>query len=176
MNPEAFHAAADLVAKRRREAVDEDQLRAVLEGAEHGLRAAAFALGMLRAKMHRGGRKAASALALEREIADEVTRDVSLAAYQDGRRDGRREAGEASPLHGKWDDPYIQKLGALEHLDECLALHRAQAVAKAEGRSTDVARLGGQLEYELMDLYLILQKRFAAFGDTVQDRAAKFRP
>ena len=47
MNPEAFHAAADLAAKRRREAVDENQLRAALEGAEHGLRAAAFALSIL---------------------------------------------------------------------------------------------------------------------------------
>lgn len=173
MNPAAFHAAADLAAKRRREAVDEDQLRAALEGAEHGLRAAAYAVGTLRAKMRRGGRKAALALATEREIADEAARDVSLASYKDGLRDGRREADE-SPLCGsKWDDGYVQLLGILERLDECLALHRAQAVAKATGDCTAVAHIGGQLEYELCDLLLILQKRFGNDSELIEERASK---
>ena len=171
----AFFDAADFVAKNRREAIGEDQLRDALEGAERGLRAAAFALDVLRMRMRRGGRKAAVALATEREIADEVTRDVSLAAYEDGVAAGRRETDE-SPLFGKWDDGYVQLLGILEHLEECQALHRAQAIAKAEGNGTAVTRLGGQLEYELCDLFLILQKRFEDDRELVKGRAAKFRP
>ena len=76
----------------------------------------------------------------------------------------------------KWTSPYFRRLAALEHCDEILTLHRAEAVAKAEGRKGTVEPA---LERELADLWCILEMHRRAdpdFAATCEGRAEKFRP
>lgn len=76
----------------------------------------------------------------------------------------------------KWTDSYVRRLGVLEHCDEILTLHRAEAVAKAEGKKGTIEPA---LERELADLWCILEMcRMAdtAFADLCDQRSAKFRP
>lgn len=76
----------------------------------------------------------------------------------------------------KWADPYVRRLGMLEHCDEILALHRAEAVEKAKGSKGAVEPA---LERELADLWCILEMHRRAseeFNGLCEERAWKFRP
>lgn len=83
--------------------------------------------------------------------------------------------GGPQPLTGKWNDEYVQELGILEHCDEVLALHRAHAIAKAERRIQDAERIDTKMDDEMVDLYLILDRRYRG-APLVVERAKKFLP
>ena len=82
---------------------------------------------------------------------------------------------DPQPLTGKWNDEYVQELGILEHCDEVLALHRARAVAKAERRNQDAERIDTEMDDEMVDLYLILDRRYRG-APLVAKRAKRFLP
>lgn len=86
-----------------------------------------------------------------------------------------QEEYDPQPLTGKWGDEYVQELGILEHCDEVLALHRARAVAKAERRARDAERIDTQMDDEMVDLYLILDRRYKG-APLVVERAKRFLP
>lgn len=85
------------------------------------------------------------------------------------------EPEDPKPLTGKWDDEYVQELGILEHCDEVLVLHRARAVAKGEHRNQDAGWLSAKMDDEMVDLYLILEKRYKR-SPLVVERSKKFHP
>ena len=82
---------------------------------------------------------------------------------------------DPQPLTGKWNDEYVQELGILEHCDAVLALHRARAVAKAERRNQDAERIDTEMDDEMVDLYLILDRRYRG-APLVAKRAKRFLP
>ena len=86
---------------------------------------------------------------------------------------------EKTTLDGKWDDEFVQMLGALEHCDEVLTLHRAACMAKAEQDRQKVSNMVEQEMCELADLFCILHKMWDwdthGFQDIVEERMKQFR-
>lgn len=85
------------------------------------------------------------------------------------------EPRDPQPLTGKWNDEHVQELGILEHCNEVLTLHRARAVADAERRIQDAERIDTKMDDEMVDLYLILDRRYRG-APLVAKRAKRFRP
>lgn len=128
----------------------------------------------------KAGRKVARKIAEAREAGD--------ASYAEGFNDGFDKARGATPSDrwldqladvsnlSKWSDGYVRRLGLLEHCDEILALHRAEAVAKAEGRRGTVEPA---LVRETADLWCILEmcrRSDEGFAALCEERTMKFRP
>lgn len=128
----------------------------------------------------KAGRKVAKKIAEAREAGD--------ASYAEGFNDGLNKARSATAADGwlnqltdvsnlsKWSDCYVRRLGLLEHCDEILALHRAEAVAKAEGRRGAVEPA---IARETADLWCILEmcrRADEGFRALCETRAVKFRP
>jgi len=80
----------------------------------------------------RFGRKIAKIVAREREKAFAEGANAAWRASQNLRLEAL-ETLAADP-GSKWSSAYVRRLAILERCDEVLALHRAEAVAKAEGR------------------------------------------
>lgn len=81
----------------------------------------------------------------------------------------------------KWSRGYVRWLGALEHMDEVLTLHRHHATVKAElGHDSRVAQdVACAIEREMADLWVLLEMdRMAdpAFGECCEKRANRFQP
>ena len=75
-------------------------------------------------------------------------------------------------LDKKWDDRYLQKLAIFDHCHEVITLTEQHRNLKAVKSSVSqmVAR---QIEMEMCDLYLILDKRFSG-SDIVKRRESRF--
>jgi hypothetical protein len=65
---------------------------------------------------------------------------------------------DKSSLRGIWDSSYVQMLGIQDHCKEIVDLYSAWKVEKAKQGSGYGSDLESQLEKEIMDLYIILQK------------------
>lgn len=114
-----------------------------------------------------------------------VAREKAFKAYAEGAHAAWRAARNAkleslamlaADPASKWASPYVRRLAVLEHCDEVLALHRAEAVAKAEGRKGSIEPA---LVRELSDLWCILEmcrRADPGFATTCEARADKFRP
>lgn len=76
----------------------------------------------------------------------------------------------------KWTSPYLRRLGALEHADEVLELHRAETRAKARGEK---GTYEPALRRELADMWCILEMTRMAdsgFAELCEERSSKFKP
>ena len=122
----------------------------------------------------RFGRKIAKIVAREREKAFAEGAHAAWLASRNVRLETLADL--AADPNSKWASPYVRRLAVLEHCDEILALHRAEAVAKAEGRR---GAIEPALVRELADLWCILEmcrRADPGFSRTCEARAEKFRP
>jgi hypothetical protein len=132
----------------------------------------------LKLERRRRGRKLARQLAKTNDAGyDEGYVDGAREEYLNAREDDRdcldRLVEEPA---SKWASPYVRRLGALEHCDEVLTLHRAEAVAKAKGRKGAVEPA---LVRELADLWCVLEmcrRGDPSFAVACSERAERFRP
>jgi hypothetical protein len=81
-------------------------------------------------------------------------------------------------IEGKWTDPYTQELGILDHCVEVIELKNNVRRLKALGDQSNLIRACNtisQLEREMMDLYLILERKFKDSSELKNAREMRFK-
>ena len=81
-------------------------------------------------------------------------------------------------IEGKWTDPYTQELGILDHCVEVIELKNNVRILKALGDQSNLIRACNtisQLEREMMDLYLILERKFKDSSELKNAREMRFK-